>query len=231
MGHLTEAEVAAFCSAWCDAEDSLKDVEGELLRLPQQPINELRYATRHFSRAVIETDASVCRQEYAAAMRHCVGAAYDTAEAVLVYRLLRWKQFKEAFADFPIETPVLNHAAAVKAYRAAQRVISRDPDARMQRRRQVLEASATLTEFDECLEDARDELNKKRKLRPQTEESTSRRWAITTGVGVCAIIFGGLAGVLLKSWIEHRADAQPRPAPNSSAPSSAPSETPPRSPP
>jgi|GEM_PF-1820569 len=202
MGHLSNEQITAFCVAWCAGEDSLKGVEAELLQLPLQPINELRYATRHLARAIEATDAAACLKEYDAAMRHCVCAAYDTAEAVLVARCARFKQFQEDFSDFPIETPVLDYKAAVIAYRLAQDAMSRDPDDRHNHKARVQEACANVKQFDDCLDEARNELNKKRdKARVEeearrvsaqaalaAEREKRRQWQITAVIALVAAL-------------------------------------------
>ena len=207
MGHLTEGEIAAFCKAWCEAEDSLKPVEAELIELPQQPINELRYATRHFARAVGAEDLATAREQYAAAIRHCTCAGYDTAEAVLLFRCLRFKAFQEEFSDFPIETPVLDYGAAQLAYQAAQDAISRDPDNRHHRKAAVQQACESLTKFDKSLDTARNELNKKRDRAPQTEKGTARRFRSQIAVALFAALFGGGCTLGAKIWLDRHAAA------------------------
>jgi hypothetical protein len=185
MGQLSREEIAAFCIAWRDAEDSLKAVEGELLQLPQQPINELRYATRHFIRAIEADDAAECRTQYDAAIRHCTCASYDTAEAVLLFRALRFKLFREDFKDFPIETPVLDYKAALVAYRGAQDALSRNPEDRHHRKTHVQAAVASLDVFDKSLDDARDELNKA----VAKDRRTRNQWLL----GFAALVVAAIA--------------------------------------
>lgn len=211
---LSDGEIAGFCAAWKEGEDSLKHVEAELIRLPLQPINELRYATRHFARACETLDEQERLTEYQAAMRHCTYAAYDCAEAVLTYRLLRFKDFVEEFKTMPIETPVLNYKDAVLAYRKAQGAICRNPDQRDQRKKEIIEACESLEPFDACLDVARDELNKKRELaRREAQEArevrrddnttSAFRWKVST---IIALL--GLAVACAKIW---GADSQAHP--------------------
>lgn len=134
MGHLTEGELGKFCDAWIEGEDSLKDVESELTKLPLQPINELRYATRHLTRALKSDSRESSEKQLEAALRHCTYASYDCAEAVLTYRIIRFKAFVEDFKDIPIETSALDYKAALVAYRSAQGSISRNPEERDKRK-------------------------------------------------------------------------------------------------
>lgn len=230
MHHLSDGEAAAFCAAWVAAEDSLKDVESELIQLPIQPINELRYATRHFARALTADSREECAKQYEAGMRHCVYASYDCAEAVLTYRILRFKAFREDFKDLPIETPVLDYRAALLAYRAAQGAIARNPEERDKRRDGIKAACKELESFDACLDAARDELNKKRILRPQTELGTARRWRGTLAVAVATTLLGGVCGFAIRAWFERSAGHQGRPdihAATTATPTAAPPKSPP----
>lgn len=205
MGHLTDDEIVEFCKSWCEAEDSLKHVESQLVQLPQQPVNELRYATRHFSRAVNAITRGDCEQEYKAALRHCTCAAYDTSEAVLLFRCLRFKKFQEDFSDFPIETPVLDYRAAQLAYQDAQDSISRDPTNRHERREHIRKACEALSDFDRILDVARNELNKKRQRAPQTESGAARRFRVQVGTMILVALISAGCTFLAKTMLDEGA--------------------------
>lgn len=214
MGHLTDEEISHFCDSWCEAEDSLKHVESEIIELPQQPINELRYATRHFIRSFKSFDRSDCLEQYHAAMRHCTCAGYDTAEAVLLFRCLRFKEFQQDFADFPIETPVLDYGAALLAYQSAQEALSRDPGSRHQRKSAVQQACDALTQYDRILDSARNELNKKRARAPQSEHGTASRFKVQLIITIIVAIFTAACTLGVKLWFDRdHGSSTPRPTP------------------
>jgi hypothetical protein len=216
-------------AAWDDAEDKLKRTEWVKGTLTVPAVNELRYAGYHTLEALVANDPKGASENFRKAEKHCKRAAYDAVEAEFLFYAEKLRQFQDDYRTIPIDIPGTNYVeikARANDTMDIVRKVRSSPESRESRDKYyetILPYCDQLGKDIRLLDAAREELNKKWKLRPQTEEGTARRWSIglVTGV-VCAVFFGGVAGALLKTWLEPHANAQP-------APSSVPSETPPRS--
>jgi hypothetical protein len=209
-------------TAWDDAEEKLKRTEWVKGTLTIPAVNELRYAGYH----VLEGLASAAREgggeHFDKAEKHCKRAAYDAVEAEFLFYARQLRQFQEDYRNVPIDIPGTNYLEIKVRANATMDLVRQvrsskeSKESRDKYYERILPHCDQLGKDMRILDAAREELNKKWKLRPQTEEGTRRRWMVTIFATIVGIAFGGFG---VKLWLEPASASAERIAPASQAPS------------
>ena len=169
------------------AENMLKQIELLTNELSFPPVNELRYAGKHISKALVASDTSAASDEISSAEKHCKRSLFDSMEIGIAYFLRRFAFFAEDYRRVEISGVVSDYVKYLETIRQAQSFLANNSIHDSFENWKIAEEHFVhLKEIDSVLQTARVELDKR--LR-------HRRFAvITTLIG----LFLGVLAIVVK---------------------------------
>ena len=189
--------------AYKNAEAAIHDLgldTGQGADIPA--VNELRYAGHHVLQSIVANEAkniAARDEQLVKAMKHCARALYDVYDSAVFYRLSQFSNFQQDYATVDVAESVPDYAEIVRRIQGA---LARLRNARLAQSDRssfytaVVECYPQLEQDVECLESARDELNK---VLGRQREQKVRLWAQHSTAILAAL--SGAAAALLVSWM------------------------------
>ena len=184
---LDSGAFAALAKQWGAAEERIKHAGRVQLTLNTPAIKELRDAGFHLIRALEAPDKDGEREELNRALRHATRASYDAVESETLWLLEQIKRFQRDYRLIEIKVDGLDYQAIRRRARETRNLTleaNQNKESRDEHFTSLFGKCTDLAKDLDSLDDAREELNKKRR---------ATRWkiaSIATTVLVAAITAG-----------------------------------------
>ena len=184
------------------AELRIKEVELNIHALSIPAIDQLRYAGRHLTEAVvgIEEERNLDQVKH-----HCQRAIYEATEAAIAYLLRQITDFKIAFGRVEITGILPNYIEHIKQAEESRIFIIENGghEKRAEKATEILEHFQKLKDIVATLDAAREEINKKLAHKRTVE----KRWVI----GIIVAIIVPVTIFLLSIFLPTRSTGDPVP--------------------
>jgi hypothetical protein len=180
----------ALTKQWKTADDRIKRSERVQLVLNTPAVKELRDAGYHLVQALEASDKKTELEELNRAIRHATRASYDAVESEALFFLEQIKKFQADYRLIEINIDGLDYPAIRSRARNALNLTllaNRDKESRDQHYTALYGLCDGLSQDFDRLEDAREELNKKRR---------ALHWKIGAGTATLIIAAIGAACAL-----------------------------------
>ncbi|GBE10051.1 hypothetical protein BMS3Abin12_00609 [bacterium BMS3Abin12] len=145
------------------AESRIKELEllyGDGLAC--HPINQLRYAGYHITKAIAETNPTGNAEQWKRATRHCQRAIYDASEMAIVYCLNEFKNFGDDYRTVDFSPTIPDYLDIVEKIEKAQNLLATtNHDTRYQKYKECDRLFTDIKPLIDRLNRSRLELNKR----------------------------------------------------------------------